>query len=98
MIDWTNELFEEKKTTRIPMTRELLDETVNYLTKGKGRHDDICHAVQVYVDGWRFGNLDNFIRETMHCKDIIVVRGFLLSYNILIMNGNKQLHLRSIRK
>ena len=29
MIDWTNELFEEKKTTRIPMTRELLDETVN---------------------------------------------------------------------
>ena len=25
MIDWTNELFEEKKTTRIPMTRELLE-------------------------------------------------------------------------
>ena len=98
MIDWTNELFEEKTKTRIPMTRELLDETVNYLTKGKGRHDDICHAIQVYIDGWRFGNLDNFIRETLRCKDIIVVRGFLLSYNILIMNGNKQLHLRSIRK
>ena len=98
MIDWTYELFEEKATTRVPMTRELLDETVKYLTKGKGRHDDICHAVQVYIDGCIFGNLDNFIRETMRCKDIIVVRGFLLSYNILIMNDNKQLHLRSIRK
>ena len=98
MIDWRNEIFEEKNATRIPMTRELLDETINYLTKGKGRHDDICHAVQVYIDGLRFGNLDNFIRETMRCKDVIVVRGFLLNYHIIIMNDNKQLHLRSIRK
>ena len=97
MIDWTNELFEEKTKTRIPMTRELLDETVNYLTKGKGRHDDNCQAIQQYIDGCRFGNLENFIRETMRCKDIIVVRGFIIGYNILIMNDNKQLHLRSIR-
>ena len=40
----------------------------------------------------------NELRETMRCKDVIVVRGFLLSYRILIMNYNKQLHLRSIRK
>ena len=98
MIDWRNEIFEEKNATRIPMTRELLDETINYLTKGKGRHDDICHAVQVYIDGLRFGNLDNFIRETMRCKNVIIVRGFLLSYHVIIMNDNKQLHLRSIRK
>ena len=98
MIDWRNEIFEEKNATRIPMTRELLDETINYLTKGKGRHDDICHAVQVYIDGLRFGNLDNFIRETMRCKNVIIVRGFLLSYHVIIMNDNKQLHLRSIKK
>lgn len=98
MIDWRNEIFEEKNATRIPMTRELLDETINYLTNGKGRHDDICHAVQVYIDGLRFGNLDIFIRETMCCKNVIIVRGFLLSYHVIIMNDNKQLHLRSIRK
>ena len=98
MIDWRNEIFEEKNATRIPMTRELLDETINYLTKGKGRHDDICHAVQVYIDGLRFGTLYIFIRETMCCKNVIIVRGFLLSYHVIIMNDNKQLHLRSIRK